>query len=142
MSGLVTKHSELRYGSEDDTIFPKSIGNITLQIINFTNTDSHTNEEHPYTIDDKDLEISESEKELYFSYVLQLCHVIKSFGAFVDKHPDKEANRKMKRTVSTSVPSINDFSWRKRTIHTELPLSSMFCEVYRKECHNHRSQHQ
>ena len=108
MSGLVTKHSELRYGSEDDTIFPKSIGNITLQIINFTNTDSHTNEEHPYTIDDKDLEISESEKELYFSYVLQLCHVIKSFGAFVDKHPDKEANRKMKRTVSTSVPSIND----------------------------------
>lgn len=34
--------------------------------------------------------------------------MIKSFGAFVDKHPDKEANRKMKRTVSTSVPSIND----------------------------------
>lgn len=30
MSGLVTKHSELRYGSEDDTIFPKSIGNITI----------------------------------------------------------------------------------------------------------------
>nr|WP_320989436.1 hypothetical protein [Bacteroides intestinalis] len=108
MSGLVTKHSELRYGSDNDTIFPKSIGNITLQILNFTNTDSHTNEEHPYTIDDKDLEISENEKELYFSYVLQLCHVIKSFGAFIDKHPDKETNRKMKRAVSTAVPSIND----------------------------------
>ena len=74
MSGLVTKHSELRYGSEDDTIFPKSIGNITLQIINFTNTDSHTNEEHPYTIDDKDLEISESEKEQFINTFFKICN--------------------------------------------------------------------
>lgn len=108
MSGLETKHSGLRYGNEGDTIFPKYIGNITLQILNFTNADSHTNEEHPYTIDDKNLEISEDEKELYFSYVLQLCHVIKFFGAFVDSHPDKEANKKMKKVVavSTSADSI------------------------------------
>lgn len=106
MSGLVTKHSNLRYGADSETIFPKSIGNITLQILNFTNIDSHTNEEHPYTIDDKDLEISENEKELYFSYVLQLCHVIKYFGAFVENHSDKEVNRKMKRVVS--VPSIDN----------------------------------
>lgn len=77
MSGLETKYSGVRYGNEGDTIFPEYLGKITLQILNFTNTDSHTNEEHPYTIDDKDLEISENEKELYFSYVLQLCHVIK-----------------------------------------------------------------
>ena len=98
MSGLETKHSGLRYGSEGDTIFPKSIGNITLQILNFSNVDSHTNEEHPYTIDDKDLVISENEKELYFSYVLQLCHVIKYFGAFIDSHPDKESNKGMKKS--------------------------------------------
>lgn len=108
LSGLETKHSGLRYGNESDTIFPKSIGNITLQILNFTNVDSHTNEEHPYTIDDKDLEISENEKELYFSYVLQLCHVIKFFGAFVENHSDKETNKKMKRTVSTAIPSTNN----------------------------------
>lgn len=105
MSGLVTKYSGLRYGSDNDFIFPKYIGNITLQILNFTNVDSHTNEEHPYTIDDEDLEITESEKELYFSYVLQLCHVIKFFGAFVDSHSDKEINRRMKKLVSVSVPT-------------------------------------
>ena len=107
MSGLETKHSGLRYGSEGDTIFPKSIGNITLQILNFSNVDSHTNEEHPYTIDDKDLVISENEKELYFSYVLQLCHVIKYFGAFIDSHPDKEANKGMKKVVAVPTSTNN-----------------------------------
>ncbi len=102
MSGLETKHSRLRYGNNGDSIFSKSIGDIALQILNFTNADSHTNEEHPYTIDDKDLEISENEKELFFSYVLQLCHVIKSFGAFVDTHSDKEANKRMKKVVLTA----------------------------------------
>lgn len=110
MSGLVTKHSELRYGSENDTIFPKSIGNITLQILNFTNVDSHTNEEHPYTIDDDDLVISENEKELYFSYVLQLCHVIKFFGTFVASHPNREHNRRMKRIVSVPTPHFDSTS--------------------------------
>jgi hypothetical protein len=70
----VTSHSNLRYGADSDTIFPKSIGNITLQILNFTNIDSHTNEEHPYTIDDKDLEISENEKDsiflMFFNYAM------------------------------------------------------------------------
>ena len=102
MSGQETKHSRLRYGNNGDSIFPKYIGDIALQILNFTNADSHTNEEHPYTIDDKDLEISENEKELFFSYVLQLCHVIKSFGAFVDTHSDKEANKRMKKVVLTA----------------------------------------
>lgn len=110
MSGLETKHSGLRYGNEGDTIFPKFMGNITQQILKFTNVDSHTNEEHPYTIDDKNLEISEDEKELYFSYVLQLCHVIKFFGAFVDSHPDKEANKKMKKVVSVSTPDDTVFA--------------------------------
>ena len=102
MSGQETKHSRLRYGNNGDSIFPKYIGDIALQILNFTNADSHTNEEHPYTIDDKDLEISENEKELFFSYVLQLCHVIKFFGAFVDSHNDKEANKRMKKVVLTA----------------------------------------
>lgn len=61
----------------------------------------------PYTIDDKDLVISENEKELYFSYVLQLCHVIKYFGAFIDSHPDKEANKGMKKVVAVPTSTNN-----------------------------------
>lgn len=52
-----------------------------------------------YTIDDKDLTIDENEKELFFGYVLQLCHVIKFFGHFVEKHNSKEENLKMVNKV-------------------------------------------
>jgi len=109
MSGMNTKHSHIRYGKAGDdsegkggeTIFPPYLGNITKNIIEFGSIDSHTNEAFPYTIDDKDLALTENEKELFFSYVLQLCHVIKFFGNFANANPDIEANRAMKQVISS-----------------------------------------
>ena len=103
MSGIATYHSKLRYGKEkndkmgveNDTIFPKYMGFITQNILNFASANSHTNEMNEYTIDDKDLAIDENEKELFFGYVLQLCHVIKFFGHFVESHNDKNTNLSM-----------------------------------------------
>ena len=107
MSGEPTKHSSLRYGkasknkekNDGDTIFPKYMGYITLNIINFASTDSHTTENNEYTLTDKDLVINEDTKELFFGYVLQLCHVIKFFGHFVETHNNKEENLKMIKKV-------------------------------------------
>ena len=65
----------------------------------FSSANSHTSEENEYTINDKDLIIDESEKELFFGYVLQLCHVIKFFGHFVETHNNKEENLKMIKKV-------------------------------------------
>lgn len=107
MSGLNTKHSNLRYGKPGslkdgrggDTIFPEYLGHITRAIIEFGSVDSHTNDDFQYTINDKDLELTEDEKELFFSYVLQVCHVVKWFGAFVDDHPDIAKNKAMIKKV-------------------------------------------
>lgn len=100
MSGLSTGHdSKLRYGKEGDTIFTKQIGYITKNILNFASSDSHTSETNEYTLDDKDLVIDEKTKELFFGYVLQLCHVIKFFGHFVETHINKEENLKMIKKV-------------------------------------------
>lgn len=107
MSGEPTKYGSLRYGkapknkdkNDVDTIFPKQIGYITKNILNFASSDSHTSETNEYTLDDKDLIIDEKTKELFFGYVLQLCHVIKFFGHFVETHNNKEENLKMIKKV-------------------------------------------
>ena len=117
MSGMNTKHSHLRYGeagpesdgSGGQTIFPKYMGHMTRAIIEFGSIDSHTNEAYPYTIDDANLTLTEDEKELFFSYVLQLCHVIKFFGQFVDKNPDVAKNKAMKKVLSTIAASAADY---------------------------------
>lgn len=113
MSGINTRYSKLRYGNAGesydgkggDTIFPEYLGHITRAIIEFGSVDSHTNEAFPYTIDDKDLSLTENEKELFFSYVLQLCHVIKFFGNFADSHNDVKVNRSMIKSISVLDPS-------------------------------------
>lgn len=106
MSGMNTAHSMLRYGEEGDrkkgegdTIFPYYMGNITKNILNFSSAASHTSDTNEYTINDKDLVIDENEKELFFSYVLQLCHVIKYFGHFAETHSDRATNLQMVRKV-------------------------------------------
>ena len=108
MSGLNTRYSNLRYGTAGDgkdgkggdTIFPEYMGHITKAIISFGSADSHTNEDFPYTINDKDLSLTENEKELFFSYVLQLCHIIKFFGNFSDEHPDHDKTTLGKRMAA------------------------------------------
>ena len=117
MSGMNTKHSHIRYGKAGDdsegkggeTIFPPYLGNITKNIIEFGSIDSHTNEAFPYTIDDKDLTLTENEKELFFSYVLQLCHVIKFFGKFAEQNPDISANKAKKKVLSAIAASASDY---------------------------------
>lgn len=107
MSGMDTEHSKLRYGNapskkgenDGDKIFSKQIGYITKNILNFASTDSHTTENNEYTLTDKDLVINEDTKELFFGYVLHLCHVIKFFGHFVETHNNKEENLKMIKKV-------------------------------------------
>lgn len=108
MSGMNTRYSFLRYGNAGpdadgrggDTIFPEYMGHITKAIIQFGSVDSHTNEVNPYTIDDKNITLTDNEKELFFSYVLQLCHVIKFFGKYANQHSDIAANKSMKKVLS------------------------------------------
>ncbi len=103
MSGLNLKNSDVRYGKPGndkygrggDAIFTPDIAQIVWNLLTYTNGGSHTEEEpieEPYIV-------NEEGKELFFGYVFQLCHFIKWFGKYVDKHPSVEENRKMKRLV-------------------------------------------
>lgn len=97
-------------GGVSRSIFPEYLGHITKAIIEFGSVDSHTNEAFPHTIDDKDLSLSENEKELFFSYVLQLCHVIKFFGKFVEQHSDVSANKSMKKVLDAISATASDYN--------------------------------
>lgn len=99
MGGLTTKVYEgrthkynIRWGEEGkdgaggDSIFTQEIAMFVKNILNFSSSDSHTEEDEPYVID-------ETKKEIFFGYVLQLCHVIKWFGEYVKQNPNVEANK-------------------------------------------------
>ena len=76
-------------GSGGDKIFPQEISDILKYVLNqYVNPDSHTSENEPFLID-------EQNKELFFGCVLQVCHVIKWFGAYVENHPSKDENLAM-----------------------------------------------
>ena len=80
-------------GKGGDCVFPSEIGEIGRAILNFSNSDSHTEEEDmPYLIE-------ENKKEVFFGYVLLLCHVIKFFGQYVEAHSDIDANIANQRTM-------------------------------------------
>lgn len=66
-------------------VFDEVDANAVRNILNFSNSDSHTSKENPFVID-------EDKKEIFFGYVLLLCHVIKSFGKFLESHSDKGRN--------------------------------------------------
>ena len=51
--------------------------------------DSHTEEEKLYFVD-------EENSELFFGYVMQLCHVVKWFGNYVKNYPVSSENKKIK----------------------------------------------
>ena len=75
----------LKDGKGGDAIFTTEIANIVKNILYFTNKCSHAQKRR----------IDKKNKELFFSYVLQMCHVIKWFGNYVEKHPDNLENKKM-----------------------------------------------
>lgn len=82
-------------GAGGDSIFPSDIAMIVKNALNYSSADSHTEEETPYFIE-------EENKELFFSYVLQICHLIKWFGKYVEEHPDIEKNKEMKRVITAN----------------------------------------
>ena len=79
-------------GAGGDTIFPDDIAMISKNTLNYTSSDSHTEEDEPFFID-------EANKELFFSFVMQVCHLIKWFGKYVELHPDVNANKQMQQIL-------------------------------------------
>lgn len=66
-------------------VFSEIESEAVKDILNFTNSDSHTSKNDPYIID-------EDKKEIFFGYVLLLCHVVKTFGRYLESHKDKNTN--------------------------------------------------
>ena len=80
----------IRWGNENDYVFPDNVANIVRGILVYANVDSHT-----YEIEDTPYLIDGSSRDLFFGYVLQLCYVIKWYGEFVKDHPDVKKNQCM-----------------------------------------------
>lgn len=74
-----------RYGESGEIILPDEISKLVLDIKNFASSDLHTNIEEPYII-------PEQKKDIFFSYVLQMCHIIKYYGQYVNEHQDVATN--------------------------------------------------
>ncbi len=90
-----TNKYQIRYGvAGKDSIFDKEISNFVKGILDFSNSNSHTTDNEPYIIED-------DKKEMFFAYLLQLCHVIKWFGRYVESHSDVEYNKSLFRKIET-----------------------------------------
>ncbi len=79
-------------GNDGDSIFTPEIATIVNNIRIFTNEDSHTSEDEPWYID-------EERKDIFFGFVLQMCHVIRWYGKYVGDNPNVEENRKKHRMI-------------------------------------------
>ncbi len=93
----------MRWGKEEeDHIFDTDIAMYVKNILKYSNKNSHTHEGRK----------CEESEELFFSYVLLLCHVIRWFGKYVEKHPHIEENRKMHTKLN--LEQYAERIWRKR----------------------------
>ena len=91
-------------GAGGDCIFNQEIALFVKNILNFSNSDSHTNEDDPYIIE-------EEKKEIFFGYVLQLCHVIKWMGKYISSNSDVEVNKSKINIIpleSSKTPRTNN----------------------------------
>lgn len=73
--------------NDGESIFTQDIATIVNNIRIFTNEDSHTSEDEPWYIE-------EERKDIFFGFVLQMCHVIRWFGQYVEAHNDPTENIK------------------------------------------------
>ena len=87
---LVKYYSRLR--PDCKPVFSDGVDDIVRDLINFSNAGSHTQNESPYKIE-------EDKKEIFFGKVLMLCHVIKSFGRYLESHKDTEENRRTQEKI-------------------------------------------
>lgn len=86
------KSKGIRWGvkrseKDKDSIFDSEIADIVKKTLYFANSDSHTSEEEPWFIE-------EERKDIFFGFVLQMCHVIKWYGKFAEEHSDPIENAK------------------------------------------------
>lgn len=93
MAGLETNvydgrtiKNKIRFGEPGDYVFNQEVAMFVKNILNYSSSDSHTNEDDPYIIE-------EDKKEIFFGYLLQLCHVVKWLGEYINSNPDIEANK-------------------------------------------------
>ncbi len=75
--------------NDGDTIFPNEIANMIQNTLNFAGVESHTVEGD----DNSTWQVNNQSVEQFFAYVMMVCHVIGSFGRYVEAHSDIEANK-------------------------------------------------
>ena len=98
LCGMESKNIPFRFGkrgtkkdySDNESVLPTTCNNTFKGLLNYANVDSHTLGEE----DDSPYKIDAESKDLFFSYVLFLCHIITCFGKYVEQHPNAEENRK------------------------------------------------
>lgn len=82
--------------SDNESVLPTTCYYTFRGLLNYVNVDSHTLGEEgdsPYKID------AES-KDLFFSYVLFLCHLITCFGKYVEQHSNVEENKAKQTAIA------------------------------------------
>ena len=97
LSGENTKHLGVRYGSyeQGDHLFPQIVSENLQQILNTANACVHTADENPDVSKNvvDYLDTIGGDRQLY-SFALELCDVIVWYGKYIQKHPDREKNRR------------------------------------------------
>ena len=81
--------------NDGDSIFTPEIATIVNNIRIFTNEDSHASEDEPWYID-------EGRKDIFFGFVLQMCHVIRWYGKYVTDNSSVEENKKKHCVIELS----------------------------------------
>lgn len=99
-------------GAEGDSVFTRDIAMIVKNTLNYSSSDSHTDENKPYFID-------ENNKEYFFAYVMQLCHLIKWYGKYVVEHPDVQRNKAMKQVIPAKEKDTKNISIKPAQLSVE-----------------------
>ena len=87
--------------SDNESVLPTTCYNTFRGLLNYVNVDSHTLGEE----DDSPYKIDAASKDLFFGYVLFLCHIITCFGKYVEQHPNIEENKAKRVPIPDRKPS-------------------------------------
>lgn len=97
--------------SDNESVLPTTCYNTFRGLLNYVNVDSHTLGEE----DDSPYKIDAASKDLFYGYVLFLCHIITCFGKYVEQHPNIEENKAKRVPIPDRKPS-NELQEAKSTI--------------------------
>lgn len=87
--------------SDNESVLPTTCYNTFRGLLNYVNVDSHTLGEE----DDSPYKIDAASKDLFFGYVLFLCHIITCFGKYIEQHPNVEENKAKRTPIPDRKPS-------------------------------------